>query len=251
MMRITCLLFSLLASLSLSADPLVIPANSSWHLQLNGKLKQPERRVYDIDLYDTHATTIANLKARGRIVICYFSAGTLENWRPDASLYPQTAIGAALPDWPGERWLDVRRSDVRELLARRLDLAVEKGCDGVDPDNVDGYSNANGLGLTSHDQIDFNRWLAQAAHQRQLSVGLKNAIEILPELHEAFDFAINESCYRFQECSAYQLFSSQGKPVFIAEYRSYSKKLCQLARNEGFQLQFFKRNLKGIGKPCP
>lgn len=250
-MRIASLLFGLLAALPLHASPLAIPAESSWHLQLDGKLLQPERRVYDIDLYDTPTAAIANLKARGRIVICYFSAGTWEDWRPDAARFPRTALGKALPDWPGERWLDVRRSDVRTLLAKRLDLATRKGCDGVDPDNVDGYANANGLRLSRAQQLDFNRWLAREAHKRQLAVGLKNAVELLPELHGLFDFAVNESCYRYQECDAYRLLRSQGKPVFIAEYRAYSSSLCRQASASGYRLQFFPLALNKVGKACP
>lgn len=234
-----------------SAAPLAIPADASWHLQLNGALQTPDRQVYDIDLYDTPTQTISNLKAQGRIVICYFSAGTWEDWRSDAKLYPQAAIGRPLPDWPGERWLDYRRSDVRMLLAKRLDLARSKGCNGVDPDNVDGYVNDNGLGLTKVQQINFNRWLADEAHKRNLSVGLKNAVELLPQLAGHFDFAVNESCYRYEECSGYAAMRQEGTPIFIAEYRAYNAKLCSSAKASGFRLQFFNLDLTGTGKLCP
>ena len=234
-----------------TASPLAIPANASWHLQLNGPLQTPNRQVYDIDLYDTPKQTITNLKGQGRIVICYFSAGTWEDWRSDAKLYPKAAIGKPLPEWPGERWLDYRRSDVRTLLAKRLDLARSKGCDGVDPDNVDGYNNDNGLKLTRAQQIDFNRWLASEAHKRNLSVGLKNAVELLPQLAAYFDFAVNESCYQYEECGGYMPMRRQGKPIFIADYRAYNAKLCSRAKTSGFRLQFFKLDLKGTGKPCP
>lgn len=40
-------------------------------------------------------------------------------------------------------------------MGQRLDLAVHKCFDGVDLDNVDGYNNDNGLGLTKNDSIDF------------------------------------------------------------------------------------------------
>jgi hypothetical protein len=33
-------------------------------------------------------------------------------------------------------------------MSSRLDMAQQKGCDGVDPDNIDAYGNENGLGLT-------------------------------------------------------------------------------------------------------
>ena len=32
------------------------------------------------------------------------------------------------------------------------------GCDGVEPDNVDGYVNDTGFDLTAGDQLDFNRF---------------------------------------------------------------------------------------------
>jgi hypothetical protein len=233
------------------ATPLAIPANASWHLQLNGTLQKPNRQVYDIDLYDTPKQTITTLKAQGRIVICYFSAGTWEDWRSDAKLYPKAAIGKPLPDWPGERWLDYRRNDVRALLAKRLDLARSKGCNGVDPDNVDGYANNNGLKLTKAQQISFNRWLASEAHKRNLSAGLKNAVELLPQLAEHFDFAVNESCYQYEECGGYVAMRRQGKPIFIADYRAYNAKLCSRAKTSGFRLQFFNLDLKGTGKVCP
>jgi hypothetical protein len=249
-MRTLIALISILAPALAPASPIPIPANASWHMQLDGKLQTPNRQVYDIDLYDTPTQTITALKGGGRIVICYFSAGTWEDWRSDAASYPQEALGKELADWPGERWLDYRRDDVRQLLAKRLDLAVAKGCDGVDPDNVDGYSNDNGLDLTPEQQIDFNRWLAEQARSRNLNVGLKNAVELLPALGEHFDFAINESCYRYKECDGYDHMRSQGKAIFIAEYRTFSDKLCKQAAASGFRLQYFKRSLKTVGIPC-
>lgn len=41
-----------------------------------------------------------------------------------------------------------------------------KGCDGVEPDNVDGYSQSKhptgfGSNYDSTDQIEFNKWIAQ------------------------------------------------------------------------------------------
>lgn len=243
-------LFAGLGLLPASATPLVVPSQVSWHMQLDGKLQKPDRQLYDIDLFDTPAATIGDLKGIGRIVICYFSAGTWEDWRPDAADFPADALGAPLADWPGERYLDIRRADVRALLAKRLDLAVSKGCHGVDPDNVDAYGNPNGLQLSAADQLDFNRWLAQEAHRRDLAVGLKNAVELLPQLVDAFDFAINESCYQYNECDAYRLFRQQGKAVLIADYRRYNSGLCRQAAADGYRLQFFKRSLRGVGRPC-
>jgi hypothetical protein len=115
---------------------------------------------------------------------------------------------------------------------------------------VDGYSNANGLQLNATDPLDFNRWLAREAHNRDLSVGLKNTVEPLPQLVDSFDFAVNESCYAYKECDGYRLFHQQGKPVLIAEYRAYNSTMCDKAVTSGYRLKFCKRSLKGVGTPC-
>ena len=67
---------------------------------------------------------------------------------------------------------------------------------------MDGYANANGLGLTAADQLNYNRFLASAAHARGLSVGLKNDIDQIDALVDPttvggtdfFDWALNEQC---------------------------------------------------------
>lgn len=234
-----------------SATPIVIPSQATWHWQLSGTLQTPDRLVYDIDMFDNSATRIGNLKSQGRIVVCYFSAGSWEDWRPDAAQFPKEALGADLSGWPGERWVDIRNPQVRQLMANRMQLAKSKGCDALEPDNIDGYSNPNGLGLTEADQVDYNRWLAQQAHSLDLAIALKNAVELIPQLVNDFDFALNESCYSYKECDAYRLFRQQGKAVFIADYRTYSSKLCTTASSAGYRLQFFKQALNTIGRACP
>jgi endo-alpha-1,4-polygalactosaminidase (GH114 family) len=39
--------------------------------------------LYDLDLFDTPSKTIQQLQAEGHKVICYFSAGSYEDWRSD------------------------------------------------------------------------------------------------------------------------------------------------------------------------
>ena len=134
-------------------------------------------QMYDIDLFDTPKSTIDTLHGQGRVVICYFSAGSWEDWRPDAADFPANVKGNS-NGWPGEKWLDIRNiAALSPIMQARLDLAVDKGCDGVEPDNVDGYNNKTGFPLTGNDQLTYNRWLADQAHARGLSVGLKNDVE--------------------------------------------------------------------------
>jgi len=129
----------------------------TWHWQLTGTINESYPvEIYDIDLFDSSAELIARLKQEGKKVICYFSAGSYEEWREDADEFPENVLGRPLQGWPGERWLDIRSDKVKEIMKRRLDLAKEKGCDGVEPDNVDGYLNNTGFPLTAQDQLKYN-----------------------------------------------------------------------------------------------
>ena len=61
------------------------------------------RQVYIIDGWDTTAASVAALKAKGGFPVCYFSAGTAENWRPDYATFSALDMGAALVNYPAER----------------------------------------------------------------------------------------------------------------------------------------------------
>jgi len=181
--------------------------------------------MYDIDLFDATADLISQLHSKGRAVICYFST-QYENWRPDASKFTSAVLGSNLDDWPGEKFADIRSPLVRQIMAERLDLAVSKGCDGVEPDNVDGYANKNGLGLTAADQIDYNKFLASESHKRGLSVGLKNDLDQVAELAPYFDWALNEQCNEYGECGDLSRFVTAGKAVFGVDYSGSASSIC-------------------------
>jgi hypothetical protein len=105
--------------------------------------------IFDLDMFDTHPAVVAKLHRMGRHVMCYISAGTWEQWRPDAAKFPKSVLGNKDGHWPGERWLDVRQTSILEpIMADRLDRCKKKGFDGVDPDNLDGYQNKTGFPLT-------------------------------------------------------------------------------------------------------
>lgn len=212
-----------------------LPPQLQWHIQYSGMLEIKDGvELVDIDLFDTSAPQIAELHRRGLYVVCYFSAGSYEDWRPDAASFPVSLLGKDLAEWPGERWLDVTHLDlIMPILENRLDLAVEKGCDGVDPDNVDGYQNDSGFSLQPEDQLSFNIELAEAAHSRSLAIGLKNDLEQIPALVSYFDWAMNEECFSYDECDLLMPFVQAGKPVFIIEYALEPEVFCPQARQFG------------------
>jgi hypothetical protein len=192
-----------------------------WQWQLKGTLDtRHDVAVYDVDLFDTPQQTIDALHAQGRKVVCYFSAGSAENWRADHARFAEADQGQPLDGWPGERWLDTRSANVRTIMQGRLDLAVDKRCDGVEPDNMDAFDNNPGFALDGDTQLDYNRFIAREARARGLAVGLKNDVAQLDALEPDFDFAVNEQCHEYNECGGYRVFTSRGKPVFNAEYKS-------------------------------
>jgi len=192
---------------------------TTWQWQLTGRIDLSyDVEMYDIDLFDAATTTIAALHADDRIVICYFSAGTRENWRPDADDFATSDIGNTLADYPNESWVDIRAESVRQVMRNRLDLAVTKGCDGVEPDNVMGVDEDTGFPLSEGDQLAYNRFLAAEAHDRGLSVGLKNAVSLAQTLEPDFDWALNEECWSYDECDALAAFIDADKAVFHVEY---------------------------------
>lgn len=193
----------------------------SWNLLLLNPLTSGQTngtQVLDIDLFDNEAKVIRSIKNNGAKVICYFSAGSYEDWRKDAYKFTSKDLGSPLDGWPGEWWINVKSSNVRKIMRSRLDLAVKKGCDAVDPDNVDGYNNKNGLGLTKKDAINYLTFLTKEAHKRKLAIGLKNAGEIVPRLVNLMDFSVNEQCEQYNECKTFYPFIKKNKPVFHVEY---------------------------------
>ena len=209
---------------------------TSWQIQLSGSIDTSfDVRVYDIDLFDTDAKLIEQLHAQGRKVICYFSAGSIEDWRPDAKNFPAEVLGKDYENWPGERWLDIRQIEkLAPIMRARLDLAVQKKCDAVDPDNVEAYAVDSGFPLSEKDQLAYNRWLAAEAHRRGMAIGLKNDLGQINELVGDFDFSINEECFENGECDDLLPFVQANKPVWNIEYKGNTGDFCPMANKKNF-----------------
>lgn len=224
----------------------------SWQIQFAGTLNtNVNAQVYDIDLFDTPQTTIQQLQNQGKKVICYMSAGSSENWRPDFNRFPSSVKGRNLSGWAGEKWLDIRRLDIlMPIMSDRMALAKQKGCDAIDADNVDGYSNRTGFKLTYNDQLNYNRALANEAHRLGLAIGLKNDLGQIVDLVNYFDFAINESCIIYNECSLVSPFIAQNKPVFHIEYQSDINTICSVGTSYGFSSMKKNTNLDEWRESC-
>lgn len=58
--------------------------------------------VFEVDLFDTPASTMRAMKRSGKKVICYFSAGTSEDWRPDYQDFTEADKGNCDQGWAGK-----------------------------------------------------------------------------------------------------------------------------------------------------
>ena len=182
--------------------------------------KKGEYDVIDVDLYDVTKESITKMHDLGLKVICYFSAGTYEPFRAESQGMKNVdgLIRTKMDEWD-EYWLDFRIEDVKPFMTDSLDLAKNKGCDGIEFDNIDAFTAVNWKDkLTAADQLKYNRWLAEEAHARGLAAGLKNCIELLDDLKDVYDFAINEQCSDYNECKEYDVFLNNNLAVFVALY---------------------------------
>jgi hypothetical protein len=233
-------------------QPEPMTPGTSWQWQLTGKVDTSLAvGAYDIDGFDNGSAVVERVHARGAKAICYISAGSWEDWRPDASEFPDSVKGRNNV-WPGEKWLDIRRLDaLRPIMAKRMDMCAAKGFDAVEPDNVDGYANKTGFPLTYQDQLDYNRMLADMAHRRGLAVALKNDTDQVKVLQPDFDFAVVEECFRHKECGMYSPFVDAGKAVLATEYSTNKMETeCTSARKLRFSLIFKNLALGAWRRAC-
>jgi len=200
-------------------------------------------KVVFVDLFDQSTSSIARLKSQGKTVVCYFSGGSSENWRSDYKQFSSSVKGKKLDGWNGENWIDYRSTTVRNIMKARIALAIQKKCDGIDPDNIDGHLNDSGFNLSAGEQQAYMKFLSTEAHTKNLLIGLKNSAETASKIEPFTDFVVVEECYKYNECSAYKSFAAHSKAIFSVEYTPYKSSLCGNAGLNKISLIFSNLNL--------
>ncbi len=224
----------------------------TWQWQLSGTINTGyDVDLYDIDLEETPKKTIEKLHNKGVKVICYFNAGAYEPYRSDSEQFPKSSLGRIMEGWEDERWLDISNyQEFSNIMLARLDMAVEKGCDGVEPDNIHGYQENTGFHLTYDDQLRYNKWLAGEAHKRNLAIALKNDGEQAKDLVDHFDFAVVEECFQYDECDPYNEFIRKDKAVLGVEYELPKRDFCDEADRRNFSWLKMDLDLDGSRTSC-
>ncbi len=225
-----------------------------FQIQLDGGVPDDPGAAIVIVDNEVSADAVATLHATGAYVVCYLSVGTSEEYRPDVGDFPESVLGASLPDWPDERYVDLRALDVLgPIWAARFDACAAKGFDAVDPDNIDAFENDSGFPLTADDAVAAYMWLADAAHARGMAVGQKNAPSLTGRLVGLADFAVTEECLTQGWCDEVAAYIDAGKPVLAIEYVEDGATLgrwCAAAEAARLSLLVTTLDLPGTGKRC-
>jgi hypothetical protein len=127
----------------------------------------------------------------------------------------------------------------------------------VEPDNIDCYDNGGDCYKkisptrtkkeTVAQQLVWNRWQTEAAHSRGLAIAMKNAIDVVKDLHDCYDLAINEQCQTYDECGDLQTyFSDKGKSVLQVEYTGVKDSLYNIQCSEIFTLRIEKLHTEDL-----
>jgi len=220
--------------------------------QLVGELDSAaQAELFVVDLFNTTASDVAELHALGRVVVGYVAAGSHEPFRPDADAFPASALGAPLPGYPEESWLDVRDPEVRQLMQQRVELAAERGFDGLFFSSLTAYQHDSGFALSAADQLDYNLWLADQAHTAGLLSGLADDFVHAGELADAFDFAIHSGCLAADRCAELAPFTEAAKPVFDLETTGDLATICAEAARLGLSVTLKMEGYDAWLRTCP
>ena len=214
--------------------------------------------VFAIDLYadegacPTYAPGTPNtdavtaIHAGGGYAIAYISAGSWEQWRPDAAAYVTydkacggCLLGKTLGGYPDERYVNIHAGEPRRFLLHRMKVrmrrAVAAGFDGVYFDNQDEYHWADtGFPITRHDQLMYLTRLLNQARFLGLAAGPNNDILQTVRFEPYADLQINESCFRYSECRFMRPMLDAAKPVFEIEYSKPLSDYCPAANRRHF-----------------
>lgn len=225
-------------------------ADTAWDIQFAPPFAYDRPvAVMDLDGEFTPAPVVALLRKRGVTPICYVSVGTWEAYRWDADQFPDEVLGRIWPDWPDERYIDIRELDlIRPIIRARFETCRAKGFAGVEADIQDLHWAESGFDISKEDQIAYSRALAQMAHEIGLTFGQKNSPDLVPYLVNYADFIVTEDCFADGWCEATAPYIAAQKPVFAIEYTDTAvdfSAACKYGANSGLAFILKDRDLNG------
>lgn len=233
-----------------------INLNSAADMGTNSKtyagVSAPNPIVYDIDGFNNTTADVTALHSLGKKAICYVEVGAAENYRPDYSQFPASALGNAVLGYPYEKYVNINDSTVVSVIKNRINMCHQKGFDGVEPDIDDSYGFNTGFNLTLQDEVDYLTNLSNYAHSLGMAWGLKNGadsgspVAFLSAMVPHVDFVVAEGPFD-QNTSQYfyPLFNNANKAFFDAEYSSAPNSYCPISIADNMNAVLFSTSLDG------
>jgi hypothetical protein len=194
-------------------------ANAIWDYQIGG----PYTPIDAVGIVDRDHTASA---AAGKYNICYVNGyqtqpGESKNWPAAALLKDKNGKLVEDKEWKGEYMVDTRtatsRAAILTVVGGWIDSCASKGFKGVEVDNLDSFTRDPSKQLTEAGNMALAKDLVARAHGKGLAIGQKNTVELASKGRTAgFDFAVVESCQRWDECDGYT--DVYGDQVYEVEY---------------------------------
>jgi hypothetical protein len=98
-------------------------------------------------------------------------------------------------------------------------------CPAQSPKNDTSIGHQDGFTYDKSAYADYMKYLAGIAKANNLAIGLKNSLDIIPDLVSAkpgvasdIQFAVNEQCHENEECARYKPLTDANLAVFNIEY---------------------------------
>lgn len=194
------------------------PAGVSFDYQLGGA--SPPARGVEIVVRDR-----LDPPAAGLYSVCYLNGfqtqpGESDAW-PEEVLLGDADEPVIDPAWPDEILLDTsteaKREQITDVVSDWIEGCADDGFRAVEFDNLDSFNRSGGR-IAFEDNLAMAAELVSLAHREGLAAAQKNTPEHIERMRAdaGFDFALVESCARYDECGAYA--KAYGDLVYDVEY---------------------------------
>jgi hypothetical protein len=220
--------------------------------------------IYDIDGIINPTSTISELHAMGKHVVCYVEVGAAGNYYSAqnegirTTYYQQLQnageFGNKVPGYP-EYYLNIQSPTTVSIIEAMIEQqCAHKGFDAVETDIDDEYGDNSGFPLTKAIEENYMTTLANYMHGLGLGWWIKNPDDTedsyATDMYPLADAVLTEQCNQYASCGYLSAYVGH-KAVFNAEYRWKTSKFCSNDDALGFNGARFNLGLTGVRKPCP
>jgi hypothetical protein len=151
---------------------------------------------------------------------------------------------------PGDRILLIVENDLA-FAKCMLDVARDKGFDGVLPTNLSAFTHDSGFDLDARDQADYALWISEQVRARGMHVGMPGDYADPGSLVASFDWMVDFGCIESENCERAAPFAAAGKPVHDVETEGEIATICTRAQGYGVNVILKRPDLGAYRVVCP